>query len=109
VDDHRATLLTLSLIIRGAGYRCVTATEFNEAERVFVLNQIDLVILDHGLPGINGTDLAAHLKRIRAVVVVMLTGNTELTEKLDVVDLLLAKPQLPEHLLCEIAKLLKTA
>jgi DNA-binding response OmpR family regulator len=106
VDDHRGTLLTLSLVLRSAGYRCLTASNYDEAEQTFRINPIDLVILDHGLPGISGTDLAAHLKTIRPVAILMLSGNPDLAGKPESVDILLPKPQEPEALLNTIAELL---
>jgi two-component system, OmpR family, KDP operon response regulator KdpE len=106
IDDHQATLVTLSLIFRGAGYCCITATNFEQAERAFAADPIDLVVLDHGLPGVNGTSIATHLKKIREVAVLMLTGSSELMTKPDSVDVLLPKPQPPPALLEAVAKLL---
>jgi DNA-binding response OmpR family regulator len=109
VDDHLATLQTLSLVLRSAGYCCVTSSNFHEAERAFAADHIDLVILDHGLPGISGSALATHLKSIRPVAVLMLTGNPELAGRPDSVDVLLPKPQKPEALLRAVAELIEVA
>jgi DNA-binding response OmpR family regulator len=106
VDDHRGTLITLSLVLRNAGYRCVTASNHDEAVQAFRANLVDLVILDHGLPGISGTDLAAHLKTVRPVAILMLSGNPDLAGKPESVDILLPKPQEPEALLNTMAELL---
>jgi hypothetical protein len=43
--------------------------------------------------------IAAHLKKIRPVAVLALSGSTELTAAPKSVDLLLPKPQEPEELL----------
>jgi two-component system, OmpR family, KDP operon response regulator KdpE len=106
VDDHPATLQSLSLIFRSVGYCCIAASNFEEAERAFAANHIDLVVLDHGLPGIDGSSLAVHLKRIRPVTVLMLSGSVELTDTPESVDLLLPKPQAPDALLAAIATLI---
>ena len=108
VDEHRATLLTLSLIFRGAGYRCITAFNFAEAERAFAADHIDLVVLDQGW-GISGTELAAHLRKIRTVAILMLSGSIELDVVPGSVDLLLPKPRPPEELLKAVAVLLELA
>ena len=107
VDDDRAILSTLTLIFRASGYCCVAACDFEGAERAFARDRIHLVILDHGLPGINGTSLAAHLKKIRDVPVLMLSGDVELCQPPSV-DLLLVKPQPPKKLLAAVAQLLRT-
>jgi DNA-binding response OmpR family regulator len=106
IDDQRATLWTLSLILRNAGYRCITAENHEEADRRFAGNAVDLVILDHGLPGISGDKLAAHLKKIRPVHVLMLSGPVELDALPASVDLLMIKPQAPVVLFAAIRKLL---
>ena len=108
VDDHSPTLLTLSLVFQSAGYVCLTASNFEESKRAFAAEHIDLVVVDHGLPGINGTAIAAHLKNIRAVTVLMLSGSVELGEKPESVDLLLPKPVAPQELLDAVARLLRT-
>src|SRR6266498_5944891 len=106
IDDHRGTLITLTMVFRGAGYCCISAENFAQAEHAFSTESIDLVIVDHGLPGVNGSELAAHLKNIRPVSVLMLSGSPDLHSKPDSVDLLLAKPIAPEELLSAVANLL---
>jgi DNA-binding response OmpR family regulator len=106
IDDHRATVLTLAMVFRGAGYCCTTAESFEQAEYAFSHEAVDLVIVDHGLPGVNGAELAAHLKKIRPVQVLMLSGSPDLHSKPDSVDLLLPKPIAPEALLKAVAGLL---
>jgi DNA-binding response OmpR family regulator len=106
IDDHRATLSTLALILRNEGYRCLTAENHEEADRRFAANAVDLVIVDHGLPGITGDKLASHLKKIRPVLVLMLSGAVELDALPGSVDLLMIKPQAPTVLFAAIRKLL---
>ena len=107
IDDHRSTLHTLALVLRAAGYQCSTAENFSHAEHAFSTESIDLVIVDHGLPGVNGSELAAHLKNIQPVRVVMLSGNPDLDGKPDSVDLLLPKPIDPKELLKAVAGMLQ--
>jgi DNA-binding response OmpR family regulator len=73
--------------------------------RLFAENTVDLVILDHGLPGLPGDRLAHQLKQLRAVRVLMLTGNTLLEEAPPSVDVLLHKPYPPEEFLRTLASL----
>lgn len=102
VDDHRGTLASLTSILRGHGYRCITAENSIEADRRFVANPIDLVIIDHGLPDMNGSAVAVRMKYIRPVLTLMLTGSPELISKPPGIDLLLAKPIEPDALLTAI-------
>lgn len=106
IDDHLVTLETICLILRTEGYKTFAAKNAQEAQEHFFGSQVDLVIVDHGLPGITGTELAKRLKEIRNVFVLMLSGDTELVEKPQSVDVLLPKPVSVPILLGEIKRLL---
>jgi len=93
IDDYLPNLSTLSLILTASGYRTLEAENAEQAEQKFRDNLVDVVLVDHGLPGMNGSEVAQHLKLIRKVLVVMLTGNPELKGVPESVDLLLTKPQ----------------
>jgi DNA-binding response OmpR family regulator len=64
-----------------------------------------MVIVDHGLPGVTGADLAKRLKETRDVLVLMLSGKAELLKKPESVDVLLPKPISVPTLLTEIRDL----
>src|SRR5512140_1225143 len=99
IDDHVPTLRTLSMILRENGYDVLEAENAEQAQKKFRDNAIDMVLVDHGLPGMTGSELAGVLKRIRKVLVLMLSGDPTLKEQPVDVDLLLAKPpQVPELL-----------
>jgi two-component system phosphate regulon response regulator OmpR len=105
IDDHVVTLDTLCTILAASGYRILKAQDSQQAEQQFVGNDVDLVIVDHGLPGISGSVVAERLKQIKSVPVLMLSGNPELKGKPDSVDLLLPKPQSIPDLLASIAEM----
>ncbi len=109
VDDDEKVLQTLSIILRMSGYRVLSAEDHREAEREFKDNVVNLVILDHGLMGVTGSELAVKFKAMRAVKVIMLTGSTELLEKPEAVDILLAKPSNVPDLLSAVKGLLLRA
>ena len=105
IDDHFVTLETICLILRKEGYKTLAAKNAQEAQEHFFGNEVDLVIVDHGLPGITGSELAKRLKEIKNVSVLMLSGNTDLQEKPQSVDALLPKPVSVPILLAEIKRL----
>ena len=102
-----ATLAELSTTIREAGYRCLTASSGEEAERLFVANSVDLVFLYNGDPGMHGDALASHLKKIRAVKILMLSPKLGSTGMPKSVDILLTLPGTPNALLDAVALLMK--
>src|SRR5512140_1273728 len=102
VGDNLA-LGKLSTKIREAGYRCLTASGAVEAERQIVANDVDLVILNNGDPGIHGEALATHLKKIRYVKILMLTRRLAPRGLPKSVDLILVESSLPTALLDAVA------
>jgi CheY-like chemotaxis protein len=106
IDDHAPTVSTLCLILNGKGYRAFGALNADEAEQQFREHAIDLLLVDHGLQGVSGGELAARLLAIRPVLVLMLSGNPELKTTPTHVDLLLPKPQPVPELLAVIERLL---
>lgn len=67
VDDHAPTVSTLCLILDGNGYRAFGALNADDAKRQFREQVIDLLLVDHGLPGVSRAELAARLVVIRPV------------------------------------------
>ena len=92
IDDDRTILQTLCMILNGRGYRAIGAENSQRAAHEFENNSVDLIIVDHGLPGITGAELAKQLKKTKHVLVLMLSGSPELVETPEGVDLLLPKP-----------------
>jgi DNA-binding response OmpR family regulator len=92
IDDHVPTLITLCLILRTKDYIALPAENAEQAQEKFAANVVDLVIVDHVLPGITGSELAGRFKRVKNVPVLMLTGGLGLREKPGSVDLLFVKP-----------------
>ena len=105
IDDHVPTLTTLCMILNQNGYRALEAANAEQAECKFRSNAIDMVLVDHGLPGITGSEVAGQLRAIRSVPVLMLSGNAELKEVPANVDLLLPKPYPVRDLLAAMEKL----
>ena len=101
VDDNVPTLTTLCMILNQNGYRALEAANAEQAECKFRSNPIDMLLVDHGLPGITGSEIAGQLRGIRNLPVLMLSGNPELKEVPANVDLLLPKP-------CPVHELLRT-
>ena len=106
IDDHFATVETICLILKQQGYNALFARNTQQAQGHFFGSKVDLVIVDHGLPGITGADLAKALKKVKNVQIMMLSGNSDLLEKPESVDVLLPKPIPVPKLLEEIKNLL---
>src|SRR5205823_5839258 len=73
----------------------------------------DLVVLDLGLPGLDGLDVARSLRREGAVPIIMLTARTEESDKLVGLELgaddYLTKPFSPKELVARVRAVLRRA
>jgi putative two-component system response regulator len=74
VDDED---LVRDMILQGvkqAGYRCIAAGSSHEALSLMKKNQIDIVIADINMPGINGIELTKRIKENFDSNIIVMTG-----------------------------------
>jgi len=77
VDDNRDSVLSLSLLLKHSGHHVVTAFNGEDALRQAIESRPDVVLLDIGLPDLNGYEVARRLRqdpRGAALYLVALTG-----------------------------------
>ena len=64
VDDNEQSLSIRKLMLATRGYRVIVCTTGEEALEVFRRGGIDLVLTDLMMPGMNGDELANHVKQV---------------------------------------------
>ncbi len=81
VDDIVDNLVLLSLFLQQAGYRVVTASNGEEAYRVASVTQPDLILMDIGMPELDGLGATRKIKdhpSLRGVPIIAVTAfNTD--------------------------------
>jgi CheY-like chemotaxis protein len=97
IDDQEVIRELLHNIISRMGHRIVTASNGQDALKLFIEEKFDVVILESGLPGIDGWDIAAQVKSLSpATPVIMLSGWGPLSDRQTVLqrnaDFVLTKP-----------------
>ena len=76
VDDERAIQGTLRAVLEDEGYRVTTAGGGEAAIRAITDEAPDLVFLDIWMPGMDGLETLAELKRVRPeTTVIMISGH----------------------------------
>lgn len=108
-DDESHILNVVSLKLRNAGYRVLTAADGQEALEIAVAEQPDLLITDYHMPHLSGLELCRKLKQdtsIRPIPALMLTARgyhlePEDTEQSGILQMI-SKPFSPRHLLVAV-------
>lgn len=100
VDDEQHTRNVVARYLLNDGHRVVTAVNGSDALQRLMVGDFDLLITDHGMPGMNGFQLAEIVKRIDPKkAVILLTGFAfDPSQKPESVDCVLKKPLVPDDL-----------
>ena len=77
VDDNELELSVLKFMLSTNGYRVVSASTGQEALGAFSEHQVDLVLADHAMPQMDGSQLVDRLKRMAPHVPMILLGDPQ--------------------------------
>jgi DNA-binding response OmpR family regulator len=77
VDDEPNIREVVGLYLRRDGHAVVSASDGDEALRLYQQTQPDLVVLDLMLPGLSGLEVCRRLQATRRVPLIMLTAKGE--------------------------------
>ncbi|SDT08697.1 two-component system, OmpR family, KDP operon response regulator KdpE [Friedmanniella luteola] len=87
VDDDPALLRTLSINLRARGYEVGTAADGRSALQVVAERMPDLVLLDLGLPDVDGVSVLRQLRSSAEVPVLVLSARHASDDKVEALDL----------------------
>jgi two-component system KDP operon response regulator KdpE len=86
VDDDPHILRTLRIHLAGHGYTVATAENGRDAIRLAAAERPDLVVLDLGLPDIDGTSVIAAVREDSTVPIIVLSARTDAADKVQALD-----------------------
>jgi two-component system, OmpR family, KDP operon response regulator KdpE len=86
VEDQPELLRALSINLRARRYEVLTARTGREALAVAASHPPDAVILDLGLPDIDGTEVIVELRRWSRAPIIVLSGRTSPGDKIGALD-----------------------
>ena len=111
VDDEPKIVKVVGDYLRSAGFSVTTAPDGEGAVASARARPPDLVVLDLGLPGLDGLDVARDLRRASPVPIIMLTARGEETDRVLGLELgaddYLVKPFSPRELLARVRAVLR--
>ena len=86
VDDEPAILRTLTITLRARGYDVAHAVDGVGALHVASQTVPEVVILDLGLPDLEGVEVIRRLRSWTEVPILVLSGRTDSADKVDALD-----------------------
>ncbi|MDQ4054854.1 MAG: response regulator [Actinomycetota bacterium] len=86
VDDEPQILRALRINLRARGYEVTTAADGREALAAAAALQPDVVVLDLGLPDIDGVDVIIGLRSWTNVPILVLSGRSGSSDKVEALD-----------------------
>jgi two-component system, OmpR family, alkaline phosphatase synthesis response regulator PhoP len=113
VDDEPRIVQIVRDYLQHGGFTVLVASDGPSALRTARTGRPDLIVLDLGLPGQDGLDVARTLRRDGDVPIIMLTARSEESDKLVGLELgaddYMTKPFSPKELVARIRTVLRRA
>ncbi|ADW68672.1 response regulator [Granulicella tundricola] len=113
IDDNAVQAATRQTILKRAGYFVIAALNPVRALEQFQANdfpaEIKLVITDHLMPGMTGSEFVGELRKSHPVLpVLVISGLEEAEEQYVGMNVMFRrKPLLPDHLLASVHSLVR--
>jgi DNA-binding response OmpR family regulator len=107
IDDDESVLECMTSLLEKYEYRSLSASGGLLGIRLFKEYDVDLVILDYDMPGMNGREVAEELRRLNSKVpIIMSSGTQDVSARVgSLVDAYISKGAEFNSLLAAIAKL----
>ncbi len=86
VDDERAIRRYLRAALSAQGYTIFEASSGQEALDLIIADRPDLIILDLGLPDMDGVEVTRRLREWTHIPIIILSVREETTEKINALD-----------------------
>ena len=86
VDDEPQILRAMTIMLRARSYEVVVATNGKQALATAAQSSPDIVVLDLGLPDLDGLDVIRGLRGWSKVPIIVLSGRSQGVSKVDALD-----------------------
>ena len=111
VDDEPKIIQLTQDYLENAGFSVISAGDGERALAVIQVEKPDLVVLDLGLPGMDGLDVCRSIRKTSNLPIIMLTARDEETDKLVGLELgaddYITKPFSPKELVAWVRSVLR--
>jgi CheY-like chemotaxis protein len=107
VDDEENQLAVRKLVLENEGYSVLAASSGQQALDVLACHPVDLVLSDHLMPGLTGTELARQIKVLNPdLPVILISAVNEIPADAVYADLFMSKLDGPRAMCQNISAVL---
>lgn len=108
IDDDEGVLGYEKALLERSGYEVLCASSAEQGVRLATMCKCDAVLVDYNMPGMNGQQVAAQIKRLRPdLMIILLSGSSVPNSALESVDAFVPKLEASRRLLPTIAEFLQ--
>ena len=108
IDDDPELLAIHQMVLESTGYAVLAASNARAGLELFASHRADAVLLDYGMPEMNGGEVAMVMKAMKPdIPVVMLSALLSLPKDAGSVDVFVTKGQSPEIWLYVLAAVIE--
>lgn len=86
VDDDSVLQRTLRINLRARGHEVLLAATGEQALAAFAANQPELIVLDLGLPDLDGIEVLRRVRALSSVPVIVLSARQQADDKVEALD-----------------------
>ena len=113
IEDDKSVSQLIRLYLSDSGYEVVEFNDGMKGQDYALSNNIDIILLDLNLPGIDGIEICKNIRNVSTVPIIMVTARVDETDKLKGLDIgaddYVAKPFSPRELMSRVNAVLRTS
>lgn len=113
VDDDTHIMDVISFALEKAGHSFVTAVDGKQALERFASNEVDLIVLDVGLPEIDGLEVCRQIRKTSETPILFLSARDDEIDRILGLEIggddYVTKPFSPRELMARVNVILKRA
>ena len=106
IEDDKSVSQLIRLYLSDSGYEVVEFNDGMKGQDYALSNNIDIILLDLNLPGIDGIEICKNIRNVSTVPIIMVTARVDETDKLKGLDIgaddYVAKPFSPRELMSRV-------
>ena len=87
IEDDKSVSQLIRLYLSDSGYEVVEFNDGMKGQDYALSNNIDIILLDLNLPGIDGIEICKNIRNVSTVPIIMVTARVDETDKLKGLDI----------------------